>query len=170
MYGESPARSLCGRSPSGLSPRVRGIPAPGLGNGAASGSIPACTGNPAAGFRYDPRGQVYPRVYGESAPAPAGPCAGDGLSPRVRGIRGGSPGRRAGRGSIPACTGNPPRDAGPAGIPGVYPRVYGESIRSARRWSGARGLSPRVRGILNRLSGQDLAPRSIPACTGNPDT
>ena len=91
-------------------------------------------------------------------------------------------------GSIPACTGNPvgmtyplavpevyPRVYGESGgvlggvLPmAVYPRVYGESIEEGRLTPTGEGLSPRVRGILDRQGHRTVHAGSIPACTGNP--
>ena len=107
VYGESPLRGTLIAAAPGLSPRVRGI----LGNGRVAkldtGSIPACTGNPASRTSASWISAVYPRVYGESPPKPREEPAGLGLSPRVRGIlRHASPLHRD-QWSIPACTGNP---------------------------------------------------------------
>ena len=91
-----------------------------------------------------------------------------GLSPRVRGILldgGHSPG---GKGSIPACTGNPRPPPLVRWVSKVYPRVYGESSDGERRENIADGLSPRVRGIRCSFQLRLRDRRSIPACTGNP--
>ena len=111
----------------GLSPRVRGSR-----NWTdivlrASGSIPACAGEPASGgravtfrgvyprvcggavreSRCQPSARVYPRVCGGAAPMllPPGPAVG--LSPRVRGSPELSTARPGVLGSIPACAGEP---------------------------------------------------------------
>ena len=111
VYGESVKRDYEALSIAGLSPRVRGIhaiPRPGDGK---SGSIPACTGNPAYWLARLQCQRVYPRVYGESWRRDTQDRRNVGLSPRVRGIRSRN-GRCAGhRRSIPACTGNPGQDA-----------------------------------------------------------
>ena len=168
MYGESYSLSSFAAAAFGLSPRVRGILVAEGGSDECGGSIPACTGNP-PGYEI-PRRQhrVYPRVYGESSILPGTRLSLGGLSPRVRGIR-----RRYNRyvsaiGSIPACTGNPALPGIGNTYPGVYPRVYGESLRPPGATVYDSGLSPRVRGIHDgQLVGVDLV-RSIPACTGNP--
>ena len=150
VYGESD--SLADRPPrvKGLSPRVRGIPAPLAGLGQVAGSIPACTGNPSRGWSRRPGWAVYPRVYGESRWKTRAKIGCMGLSPRVRGILRRAVTPPAGPGSIPACTGNPRRASRKAMRSGVYPRVYGESSCPPSGSSSRKGLSPRVRGILRQ--------------------
>ena len=152
----------------GLSPRVRGNRAQHLRGVEHIGSIPACAGEPprAAGRGAAPR--VYPRVCGGTRPQPARPRDSRGLSPRVRGNRqhGVLDGGRLG--SIPACAGEPRPARSSARPAGVYPRVCGGTDRIAVRSSGARGLSPRVRGNRRLSGGQRPAPGSIPACAGEP--
>ena len=159
---------LDGVSLDGLSPRVRGNhdrAAPGVH---VHRSIPACAGEPLMSIESRPPSWVYPRVCGGTKPAAGGSYSSPGLSPRVRG----NPGRRAGggqgRGSIPACAGEPWSPRPRRGRPRVYPRVCG-GTEGVKTMADARaGLSPRVRG--NR--GRGLAPRpnpgSIPACAGEP--
>ena len=68
---------------------------------------------------------VYPRVYGGTSAKALSTSTRIGLSPRVRGNR--LP-RHAGdvvKGSIPACTGEPPCAGVGGGCQEVYPRVYG---------------------------------------------
>ena len=91
-----------------------------------------------------------------------------GLSPRVRGNRGGGVQRRQGRGSIPACAGEPHRQRGPDHQSRVYPRVCGGTTDV--RWRGAmvQGLSPRVRGNHFPILHAVVDRGSIPACAGEP--
>ena len=168
VYGES-QHGIGGLAlDDGLSPRVRGILEGAVQVGSVEGSIPACTGNPSPGLGEGHGREVYPRVYGESIYGETGSSMQAGLSPRVRGIRLDGPDAVVGKRSIPACTGNPlPRRLRP-GARGVYPRVYGESIRSRSPVLINPGLSPRVRGIPDRLRHHRGRERSIPACTGNP--
>ena len=118
-----PTRSLM--SSSGLSPRVRGNRLYAGAAGGAAGSIPACAGEPLRAGAPGGVSQVYPRVCGGTAPAPALPFLRVGLSPRVRGNRlfvllaGG------GEGSIPACAGEPIQLGEAFVVFGVYPRVCG---------------------------------------------
>ena len=168
VYGESPAISSRRPPRRGLSPRVRGILHVGPDRGLVGGSIPACTGNPANTPHASDQPQVYPRVYGESESSRSVLKDFEGLSPRVRGIRLDGTDRVIAERSIPACTGNPPRQAGQAESEEVYPRVYGESPAPGGGGSGPRGLSPRVRGIRRLQYAQRVRAGSIPACTGNP--
>ena len=91
-----------------------------------------------------------------------------GLSPRVRGnptpyARWPPPWR-----SIPACAGEPL----PAVVTGlarpVYPRVCGGTAGLGAGLDRSTGLSPRVRGNPTGDCPQDMRPRSIPACAGEP--
>ena len=107
VYGESRRVLQVVVGVGGLSPRVRGILARIANAVVGRRSIPACTGNPQRASLGTIRREVYPRVYGESAPMmPAGPAQ-TGLSPRVRGIRESPQCRHRLLRSIPACTGNP---------------------------------------------------------------
>ena len=91
-----------------------------------------------------------------------------GLSPRVRGNPPGRPGTSSGRGSIPACAGEPRhrRRQRPAGQ--VYPRVCGGTSSVTIVAGGGSGLSPRVRGNRRTLSANTGRAGSIPACAGEP--
>ena len=170
VYGESPLTRLLVPLLAGLSPRVRGIQGqPGDGR-AASGSIPACTGNPPCGSAARTPRRVYPRVYGESSASYSPSGIAPGLSPRVRGIRYVGVDQVDRDGSIPACTGNPSMLSPTFPANGVYPRVYGESLLNGPLCAPQEGLSPRVRGIRPWESLGKGHCRSIPACTGNPET
>ena len=133
------------------------------------GSIPACTGKPAPTRGPGRAAQVYPRMYGETAPAVRPRRLVKGLSPHVRG----NPSHRTNADpmlrSIPACTGKPARLPAVLQHDGVYPRMYGETSGGLLNRAQASGLSPHVRG---NLADQLMAERnqgSIPACTGKPD-
>ena len=71
----------------GLSPRVRGNPGLWGRRGKASGSIPACAGEPRRLVCQPRFAEVYPRVCGGTSVAPIGARTIRGLSPRVRGNR-----------------------------------------------------------------------------------
>ena len=93
---------------------------------------------------------------------------GAGLSPRVRGnllpvVR-----EHAPSGSIPACAGEPVTAPRLYDHATVYPRVCGGTQAVSRASAPPRGLSPRVRGNPGRLPRICTAPRSIPACAGEP--
>ena len=188
MYGETAAGRAAGLLRDGLSPHVRGNPAPRRPHRRPRGSIPhvrgnlssnrpgarclrsipACTGKPTDRSPGSTPPRVYPRMYGETLGAHFAGCQVYGLSPHVRGNR--SADRAAGRrpGSIPACTGKPTAGAWSRYEPEVYPRMYGETGPSARSAAVTRGLSPHVRGNLSASARLATAAGSIPACTGKP--
>ena len=116
-----PQRGCC----PGLSPRVRGNPAPSLTSVARLGSIPACAGEPRMDILNRLVFRVYPRVCGGTPTACAPPRSAKGLSPRVRGNLEHWHNPYGPAGSIPACAGEPGflRRAG-RDYP-VYPRVCG---------------------------------------------
>ena len=91
-----------------------------------------------------------------------------GLSPRVRGNRGGRGSDGEYRGSIPACAGEPNSVSAFMKARRVYPRVCGGTDVQCAVGALPDGLSPRVRG--NRRSVQRGRCRlgSIPACAGEP--
>ena len=155
--------------PSGLSPRVRGIPTGAAIGGMSARSIPACTGNPATAGACTPQAGVYPRVYGESADCEPLARAFTGLSPRVRGIQNLRAAANRALRSIPACTGNPGDQRLVRSRLEVYPRVYGESSKCLVGRLCRSGLSPRVRGIHRGSKPRRAKSGSIPACTGNPE-
>ena len=188
VCGGTPASRSLMLPESGLSPRVRGnlrIRSPAA---AASGSIPACAGEPpSADIRHRQRG-VYPRVCGGTGAVLFMDEAASGLSPRVRGnLRRRLPGRFH-PGSIPACAGEPcvcrpypaalrvyPRVCGGTHqvwrlLRGsrVYPRVCGGTTKAPGAKPPPKGLSPRVRGNRPNISRRPLRWRSIPACAGEP--
>ena len=167
VCGGTIVRADAGRSPKGLSPRVRGNPHRSWWVSSKIGSIPACAGEPIPVPSTTPRRRVYPRVCGEPCPAigPLGPCrvyprvcggtswtAGRGvrtwgLSPRVRGNPPPALPLILWIGSIPACAGNPhdALSAPPAG-----------------------GSIPACAGNLRPFATPHQAVRSIPACAGEP--
>ena len=164
MYGETYVMPPISISVRGLSPHVRGNRCSRRKPPRKKGSIPACTGKPNAAVSaiWNPR--VYPRMYGGANVSPSAL----GLSPHVRGNRGGNVYCGVKVRSIPACTGKPELlsrlDAGR----GVYPRMYGETGSSAGRPDPAGGLSPHVRGNRLRAWRRPGPYGSIPACTGKP--
>ena len=152
----------------GLSPRVRGNLNLRVTRGLRAGSIPACAGEPVLSAASTKNGRVYPRVCGGTANTLGAPVGGPGLSPRVRGNRGGVAGMHLYNRSIPACAGEPSMGAIWVGGEPVYPRVCGGTWRAGRRQSVRRGLSPRVRGNPQPANPPRRALRSIPACAGEP--
>ena len=134
----------------------------------ASGSIPACAGEPWTTARTTASRRVYPRVCGGTAAAPTGPDQNEGLSPRVRG----NP-VRSGRDlelprSIPACAGEPSWCRKITTRRKVYPRVCGGTCVQPGMTSSSSGLSPRVRGNQGQRLDAPADRGSIPACAGEP--
>ena len=137
----------------GLSPRVRGNRIRKHRRMVVRGSIPACAGEPRVSAPRRRLCGVYPRVCGGTS-QPAGSARSvRGLSPRVRGNHPRAGRHRQRERSIPACAGEP-AGAG-ARTPGrvVYPRVCGGTAACEAAELEERGLSPRVRGNLGRISG-----------------
>ena len=92
----------------------------------------------------------------------------EGLSPRVRGHPPPAHRRLTQWRSIPACAGSPTVSRSTTVAMRVYPRVCGVTSSAQAVNALARGLSPRVRGHHQDLSGWVLKDRSIPACAGSP--
>ena len=69
-------------------------------------------------------------------------------------------------GSIPACAGEAPERVGWPPAATVYPRVCGGSSLDGGQDRFAPGLSPRVRGKLEAVTGSPSTVGSIPACAG----
>ena len=135
---------------------------------AASGSIPACAGEPdrqrhAVGLR-----RVYPRVCGGTFDVAVFYTPLRGLSPRVRGNLPIYGQWCWTKGSIPACAGEPGSLTCPPPQLRVYPRVCGGTLRDQRFMRLWEGLSPRVRGNLAILGLHQTHLGSIPACAGEP--
>ena len=156
------------RAQVGLSPRVRGNPGEIVEQDAAGGSIPACAGEPPSWLPRASSGTVYPRVCGGTPLLLVLGSHRVGLSPRVRGNRGLIVGEIDGDGSIPACAGEPSRQAAPPPFRRVYPRVCGGTAPRASSRSPRKGLSPRVRGNRDGVAVVEAGGGSIPACAGEP--
>ena len=152
----------------GLSPRVRGNPRNQRQESTTVRSIPACAGEPAPNQTNRPVSPVYPRVCGGTPILLYGATTYEGLSPRVRGNLSPAKARAAAQRSIPACAGEPRRQAGPVGRWTVYPRVCGGTSLSNGCASSGSGLSPRVRGNRRPTRVIPRRHRSIPACAGEP--
>ena len=133
-------------------------------------TIPACTGKPRSRSFRSRASRDYPRMHGETSWEDGSTSHDEGLSPHARG----NP--RAGReredhgGTIPACTGKP-RVCRPwlASLED-YPRMHGETISAVYEPVFALGLSPHARGNRSPRPRRQVAVRTIPACTGKPDS
>ncbi len=130
----------------GLSPRVRGSPAPARRWRSVRGSIPARAGEPCFANTARPVPGVYPRACGGARSAAPPRHRTLGLSPRVRGSPETTSPFTQALGSIPARAGEPPllpvRDIRAR----VYPRACGGAIMATIPAIAWWGLSPRVRG------------------------
>ncbi len=153
---------------SGLSPRVRGnLPRAAQWRGYL-GSIPACAGEPRAARKRSLQRRVYPHVCGGTASTYTFGGGNSGLSPRVRGNRCKPAPPPSGRGSIPACAGEPVGRLLFRVAHGVYPRVCGGTNHHSSYRHPNGGLSPRVRGNLLVMRAVPSIRGSIPACAGEP--
>ena len=152
----------------GLSPRVRGNPAPPPARRRCPGSIPACAGEPVPGWWHRGRMRVYPRVCGGTLASASGCESEGGLSPRVRGNHALGAGMEIAGRSIPACAGEPVPTPPPVVAARVYPRVCGGTDYLRQTPAPVKGLSPRVRGNLALSVRKGKASGSIPACAGEP--
>ena len=136
----------------------------------ATGSIPACAGEPPFNFAAGATQKVYPRLCGGTPAGLAGAPDVQGLSPLVRGNRRIDHREHAIRRSIPACAGEPPGRRGSANCSRVYPRLCGGTIHQDDREAWESGLSPLVRGNLLKQCRLVAVPGSIPACAGEPES
>ena len=152
----------------GLSPRVRGNPTDTNHTTSSCGSIPACAGEPLDRLGGGVLRRVYPRVCGGTDTLGSPFPSVDGLSPRVRGNHSRSDRALVGRGSIPACAGEPQHRRGRPCPTLVYPRVCGGTLSALFPLFRTRGLSPRVRGNRRGRRRGRRRRRSIPACAGEP--
>ena len=168
---------VCGGTPSlgdrllpfaGLSPRVRGNHLRQHVRLRHAGSIPACAGEPTPAAACWWGEGVYPRVCGGTASIASCSCCLMGLSPRVRGNHLFTRHCGRGKGSIPACAGEPEGWGCAWRRSRVYPRVCGGTSTARVRGSCVRGLSPRVRGNRDRHYPPMHYAGSIPACAGEP--
>ena len=154
----------------GLSPRVRGNPSVRLRVSLTEGSIPARAGEPTQRRKPPAWYGVYPRACGGTTPTiPLGRIPA-GLSPRVRGNPASIQREDQLLGSIPARAGEPCWTDGATMWLSVYPRACGGTVNATTRSSAFEGLSPRVRGNLERSVRIPLRAGSIPARAGEPAT
>ena len=152
----------------GLSPRVRGNRGPGLHLAQGCRSIPARAGEPVLITGGDDHQAVYPRACGGTANSRALADASAGLSPRVRGNPHHGRWQWRACGSIPARAGEPSEPGSPLVAQPVYPRACGGTLTRSTCCPMPAGLSPRVRGNLERDILVMPTMRSIPARAGEP--
>ena len=165
--GTSSASSTIVRS-MGLSPRVRGNPGNSNPVMSASGTIPACAGEPSTLLAARRMFRDYPRVCGGTMTRQISASDTPGLSPRVRGnLR---PRRRipGQDGTIPACAGEPHQSRVFCLSERDYPRVCGGTDLAVLTHLEHAGLSPRVRGNPGPPGHLWIIRGTIPACAGEP--
>ena len=164
------AASACSpaRAPAGRSPRVRGSLEAANDELLLRGSIPACAGEPERAPQEQRTKRVDPRVCGGADVEGEVMVVCKGRSPRVRGSPGNHRALLRGRGSIPACAGEPETWRTPAPAARVDPRVCGGASSTAASSSSPSGRSPRVRGSRKRRHSNVRLSGSIPACAGEP--
>ena len=132
------------------------------GSRASTGSIPASAGKPAASALRCLSTRVHPRERGEALRLLWRLPLGRGPSPRARGSRLTTRGRRGVSGSIPASAGKPPARGKGEGSATVHPRERGEADSTNLRAVLAGGPSPRARGSHIFTEGKDQACRVHP--------
>ena len=152
----------------GLSPRVRGNLRRRRWPYDRYRSIPARAGEPVPHCHVGPCYTVYPRACGGTRDVKGSAVAARGLSPRVRGNRGGGQRVRADPRSIPARAGEPHRARRMSGTSAVYPRACGGTFGHLCIAFLATGLSPRVRGNHRPIDLYRCTDGSIPARAGEP--
>ena len=131
-------------------------------------SIPAWAGKPRQGLSCRARGQVHPRVGGETPRLAESGEIGRGPSPRGRGNPSRYETEDIRSGSIPAWAGKPtpPQPVAPRGM--VHPRVGGETTVTAPVLVKLEGPSPRGRGNQELFREMNVHEGSIPAWAGKP--
>ena len=174
----------------GLSPRLRGNHGARLTPESIGESIPAPAGEPLCRRVARCGGRVYPRACGGTRSSVRTPYFPIGLSPRLRGNLARQPLRSRSGGLSPRLRGNrinSPKPGGahrsipaPAGEPNllqyrlsrqaVYPRACGGTDGVGVPTFMPQGLSPRLRGNLQRESALRFGCGSIPAPAGEPST
>ena len=128
--------------------------------------------------RGEPRGRspgariagVDPRVCGGALSRLCARIRLPGRSPRVRGSHEERHQRGAGKGSIPACAGEPRGYWCSRTSKRVDPRVCGGALSGPYAEADAAGRSPRVRGSPAMRRERAMRTGSIPACAGEPAT
>ena len=166
--GEPPTGKLSAEHYQGLSPRLRGNQTAAKSAMPSAGSIPAPAGEPTVKPAHRCSGRVYPRACGGTGDVLLYQLSLNGLSPRLRGNRGGVQEAEQPRRSIPAPAGEPLPSAGSPSRRSVYPRACGGTLTGPRPNLDIVGLSPRLRGNPARHHPGRQVEGSIPAPAGEP--
>ncbi len=151
----------------GSSPRLRGTPTPSRVVAPGHRFIPAPAGNTSGDSFHCVIGPVHPRACGEHAPARKSAQSRRGSSPRLRGTRHRSRGKRLGCRFIPAPAGNTMGLVSFLLGDPVHPRACGEHISRPATTRPTLGSSPRLRGTRRSRAPLLQKSRFIPAPAGN---
>ena len=155
-------------SVTGRSPRARGNPRPQALRYAATGTIPACAGEPGRLRPHDPLARDDPRVRGGTWVTSSTSHWWMGRSPRVRGNLVTVRRDLLPPGTIPACAGEPELASSMGSWLRDDPRVCGGTEAPGLAPGFGKGRSPRVRGNLESPDVAIRRPGTIPACAGEP--
>ncbi len=152
----------------GPSPPARGSREVQDGPRRERGSIPACAGEPTAASRNIACAWVHPRLRGGALTMLGEAFRLSGPSPPARGSP--TPASRwaRGRGSIPACAGEPHPTRGHEVGGRVHPRLRGGAPSPLRGDEVVEGPSPPARGSPKAEEDEGARGGSIPACAGEP--
>ena len=155
----------------GLSPRLRGNHQIDGRRTDEERSIPAPAGEPPVWPVSSWSEPVYPRACGGTRYRLPDQGIGGGLSPRLRGNRCEKDALSSVLRSIPAPAGEPIAGTAPSSRTAVYPRACGGTASAPFVSQIAPGLSPRLRGNQDPLTGRVLAEGVYPrACGGTPSS
>ena len=152
----------------GLSPRLRGNPRPFWCRFKEGGSIPAPAGEPPRTSPTTCPARVYPRACGGTEDLLDTDGIVAGLSPRLRGNQGLAFFGICCMGSIPAPAGEPQQRIRELECQKVYPRACGGTFVELTTRGKRKGLSPRLRGNLQKHVKIGAREGSIPAPAGEP--
>ena len=132
------------------------------------GPIPAPAGQPISTGETAVSARAYPRTCGAARQTISGPLAPQGLSPHLRGSHVPATCKNCLQGPIPAPAGQPAWQPVGRPPPRAYPRTCGAAPGSGRTGNRPSGLSPHLRGSLQRTALRPCALGPIPAPAGQP--
>ena len=128
--------------------------------------IPAHAGKTSSPGRKRRRSAAHPRACGENFFNQCSNALRWGSSPRMRGKHTAGALNLASKGLIPAHAGKTARRPSRHATSPAHPRACGENLHCAKRASGCRGSSPRMRGKLPRVNASKFQCGLIPAHAG----
>ena len=167
MRGELDYREDADDSFGGSSPRARG--AVRLKNGELGGIrfIPACAGSSWAPCGPMTSSTVHPHVRGEQMPVALCWPSSNGSSPRARGADHRQREKHRRSRFIPTCAGSRRYRQLDRFHSSVHPHVRGEQAHGVAPDGMEGGSSPRARGAVLQVRGQEHRRRFIPTCAGS---